>query len=135
MKSLSHPAIFIPIICCYSTELYVEFTTILVGFIENSKYQVLSFSSLWENSFISSSLCKTNLPVTAIILNRKRRNQLYSTLENARIMTSLNDTRMPDKVAMESTSCLVPTEQRRCYRTMTYHISFRFTPYLTWTSV
>ena len=36
------------------------------------KYTVFSFSSLWENSFISSSLCKTNLPATTTILNSKR---------------------------------------------------------------
>ena len=76
--SLSHRAIFFLL---YGAQLSDKddfiavsnnqacFTTTLVGFKENTKYPVFSFSSLWEYSFISSSLCKTNLPATAIILN------------------------------------------------------------------
>ena len=59
-------------------------------------------SSLWENSFISSSLCKTNLPATAIILNRQSRKK--PTLFNAGKCGNYDDTRIP---AMESASCLV----------------------------
>ena len=43
-------------------------------------------------------------------LGNEKRIQLYSTLENARIMTSLSETRIRDEVTMESTSCLVPSK-------------------------
>ena len=67
-----------------------SFTTIRVGFIENTKYPVFSFLRLWENSFISSSICKTNLPATAMILNWKRRKK--PTLYNAGKCENQDDT-------------------------------------------
>ena len=88
--------------------IIIEFyNNIRVGFIENTTYPVFSFSRLWENPFISSSLYKTNLPATAIILNWKRRKK--PTLFNAakcgnrdviaRHNTRKYATRIPDGVA------------------------------------
>ena len=89
--------------------IIIEFyNNIRVGFIENTTYPVFSFSRLWENPFISSSLYKTNLPATAIILNWKRRKK--PTLFNAGKCENHDDTRIPDEVAMEFTSCLVLSE-------------------------
>ena len=72
---------------------------IRVSFIENTKNPVFSFSSLSENSFVSSSISKTNLPATAIILNRKRRKKPSSFnagKDRNRDVKERNDTRKSD---------------------------------------
>ena len=79
--SLSHRAIFCFIIWCPLLSHIADFTAFSNNRVlqqygwASQKLQstrLFSFSSLWENSFISSSLCKTNLPATATILNSKR---------------------------------------------------------------